>query len=135
MVVNNVELPDIDIADADVAEKYENIIAETTDAINAVNTKTQKRSESIRGICNAIFNAFNDLFGDGTAKKIFGSSVNLTTCINAYSELIDNVNELDRKAGESIKNAFNTKYASQNPYKHKNKKKYNHYKPKLKAKQ
>lgn len=136
MIVNGVELPDIDIEDADIAECYENVIEETTAAVKAVNTKSQKRSQSIREICQAIFEAFNTLFGMGTDKKVFGESVNLTVCINAYAELIDNVNELDRKAGELIKSTYNAKYNSQKLHRSKGKgkkKNYSHYKPQLVA--
>ena len=47
-----------------------------------------KVSESIRYQCNAIFDIFNTLFGEGTDKKVFGNKVNLLTCLKAFEELV-----------------------------------------------
>ena len=86
MKINNVELEDVDILDADVAEKYEGAL-ETIEGI-AEKVEGMKPSQSIRFQCNAIFNVFNVLFGEGTDKKIFGDKVNLLTCLKALEELI-----------------------------------------------
>jgi hypothetical protein len=88
--INNIELEDIDILEADVAEKYENAL-ETIDGI-AEKVEGMKGSDAIRVQCTAIFNVFNTLFGEGTDKKVFGDKVNLLVCLKAFEELILVVN-------------------------------------------
>lgn len=91
MKINGVELQDIDIYDADIAEKYEKALEKVESVSEKV--KGMKVSESIRTQCNLIFGMFNDLFGQGTAKKVFGEKVNLLTCLKAFEELVTQVNE------------------------------------------
>ncbi|MCB2308823.1 AP endonuclease [Clostridium estertheticum] len=86
MIINNVELEDIDILDADIAEKYE-------DALSVVDNISEKVkdmgiSQSIRTQCTAIFDVFNTLFGEGTDKKVFGDKSNLLICLKAFEELV-----------------------------------------------
>lgn len=90
MKINNVELEDIDIMDVDVAEKYENALEDIGGLAEEV--KGMKSSQSIRYQCNAIFNVFNVLFGEGTDKKVFGEKVNLLICLKALEELITTIN-------------------------------------------
>lgn len=90
MIINNVELEDIDILDADVAETYENSLA-TIDGI-AEKVEGMKSSDSIRTQCTAIFGVFNTLFGVGTDKKVFGEKVNLLICLKAFEELVITLN-------------------------------------------
>jgi len=90
MKINNVELEDIDILDADTAEKYE----DSLEVVAGIAKKVEgmKASQSIRTQCNTIFEFFNTLFGEGTDKKIFGDKVNLGTCMKAFEELVVTVN-------------------------------------------
>ena len=71
MIINGVELEDLDIYDVEVAEKYEKVI----ENINK-NQKFEglKDSVVIRKLCEEIFNVFNELFGEGTDRKVFVSN-------------------------------------------------------------
>lgn len=90
MKINGVELPDLDLLDLDVAEKYEKVLENISD----IGTRVQdmKVTESIRTQCNAIFGVFNELFGEGTDKKVFADKVNLLTCLKAFEELVTQMN-------------------------------------------
>ncbi|MEG2412566.1 MAG: DUF6673 family protein [Clostridium sp.] len=90
MNINGVEL-ELDIYDADTAEKYEKALEDVQDIEDKV--RGMKVSESIRTQCNIIFGIFNDLFGKGTDKKVFGDKVNLLTCLKAFEELVIQSNE------------------------------------------
>ncbi|WP_251861043.1 DUF6673 family protein [Clostridium sp. Marseille-Q2269] len=103
MIINNVELEDLDILDLEVAEKYEKAI-KGIDGI-AEKVKGMTITESVRTQCNAIFNIFNDLFGEGTDKKVFGNKVNLLTCLKAFDELITEVNATNEEV-EKIANKY-----------------------------
>ncbi|NEZ80388.1 AP endonuclease [Clostridium botulinum] len=103
MKINGVELQDLDILDLEVAEKYEEAIK----GIDGIAEKVQGMTiaESVRTQCNAIFKIFNDLFGEGTDKKIFGNKVNLLTCLQAFDELITQTNT-SRAEIEKIANKY-----------------------------
>lgn len=90
MKINGIELDNLDIYDADVAEKYEKAL----DAIikNSENVQGLKTSAIIRVRCECVFDFFNTMFGEGTDKKIFGDKVNLITCMKAFEELVEQVN-------------------------------------------
>lgn len=91
MQINNVELEDIDIYDADTAEKYEAVLDKfLTDTKKLEGLST---SAIIRSQCEAVFEIFNELFGEGTDKKVFGNRVNLKTCMLAFEELVIKINE------------------------------------------
>lgn len=90
MIINKVELPDLDIFEADVAEKYEKALENVK--IEAKKTEGLKTSAVIRKQCNIIFDCFNILFGPGTDRKIFGDKVNLLICMRAFEELVEQVN-------------------------------------------
>lgn len=90
MKINEVELQDIDVLDLEVAEKYEQSLEKVEDVSKKL--EGMKISESIRTQCNAIFDVFNTMFGEGTDKKVFGNKVNLLTCLKAFEELVTHVN-------------------------------------------
>lgn len=99
MIINNVELENLDFYNPDVMEKVEKFMEK------ASNMKDETRnckslSDFIRKSCNLIFEGFNDIFGPGTDKKIFGDRVNLKTCLVAFDEF---TNELEKQNEELLK--------------------------------
>ena len=103
MIINNVDLIDIDIFDADTAEKYEDALKEVEAVTETV--KDMKLSDSVKAQCNSIFKVFNILFGEGTDKKVFGDKVNLLVCIKAFGELVEQVNK-QKSAMEEIADKY-----------------------------
>lgn len=91
MIINNMEIGELDIFDADSSEKYENTIDKVVK--EAQESKGMKLSSAIRKQCNAVFNCFNELFGEGTDKKIFGEKVNLLDCLKAFNQLKDGISK------------------------------------------
>ena len=89
MIINGVELEDIDIYDLEVAEKYEKVLENINKPQKVEGLKT---SAVIRKQCEAIFNIFNELFGEGTDKKVFGDRVNLKICLEAFASLVNQIN-------------------------------------------
>lgn len=128
MVINGVNLSDIDVADALVMERYEHAHDNVAKAMNDLQPEGKRQSELIRAQCTAVFNFFDEVFGDSTAKKVFGESVNLTTCLNAYEDVIKAVNALGAKLGNMYKGKAN----AINNHRGKKHKQYNHYKKTLK---
>lgn len=91
MIINNVELEDLNILEADVAEKYEIALEKVVEEVKK--TEGLKTSTSIRKQCTAVFGCFNTIFGEGTDKKVFGDRVNLLICLTAFQQLIEKSNE------------------------------------------
>lgn len=118
MIINNVTLPDIDVADALEMERFEKANDNVSNKMKQLDTNGKRRSELIRAQCSSIFDFFDEVFGNGTAKKVFGDSVNLTTCINAYESVIVAVNKLDKAVGEQYKAKLGNRQQRRN--KHKN---------------
>lgn len=93
MIINNVELEDLDVFDADVIDKCEDAFNRVTEGSNLLDTEGLKTSEVIRLECNLIFKCFNEIFGEGTDERVFGKKTNLLICMKAFQELIENINE------------------------------------------
>lgn len=103
MIINGVELQDLDIYDLEVAEKFDKelkVVAGVGEKLEGLSTP-----EVIRTQCTAIFNFFNELFGEGTDKKIFGDKVNLVTCLKALYEFIAQVRD-QKEQIEEISNKY-----------------------------
>ena len=91
MIINGVELEDLDIYDLEVAEKYDNAIKDIATLENKV--KEMDNVETMKTMCNAVFDVFNTMYGDGADKKIFGNKVNLKTCLSAFGDFATQMNE------------------------------------------
>ncbi|MBW5458495.1 MAG: DUF6673 family protein [Clostridium botulinum] len=101
MQINGVELQDLDILDLEVAEKFEKSLNDINDLKDRV--KGISLSENIKVQCNAIFNVFNTMFGEGTDKKVFGNKVNLLTCVTAFEDLVTQISSKKNEVEEKIK--------------------------------
>lgn len=125
MIVNNVELPDLDVSDALVMEKYEAAHDKVAEKMKNLDINGKRRSELIRIQCEAVFEFFEDVFGEGAAKNVFGESVNLTTCLNAYEAVVIEVNNLEKKVAGQYKAKIGNRQQRRNQNKGKKKKHYN----------
>ena len=96
MKILNVELPDIDLMEFSVVEKWENAFEKLTDKMDSI-PDNEKESQRIKTICVAVFELFNEIFGEGTDKLVFGDKVNMFDCTMAVAELKA---EGDRIVGE-----------------------------------
>ena len=106
MIINNVEIEEVNIYDADVMENIEKAL--NTVILKANNIKDLNTSEAMRVQCNAVFECFNTIFGDGTDKKIFGDKTNLLECLSAFEELVNNIN-LQKEKINNLANKYNPK--------------------------
>lgn len=93
MIINNVELEDLDIFDADVAEKCQQVFSKVAEESNKIEKSEDTAAQIIRKECALIFECFNELFGEGTDKKVFGDKTNILVCMKVFEELIEKVSE------------------------------------------
>lgn len=105
MIINGITLEDLDIFDVEVAEKCERAL-EKVKVVSDFNEDI-KGSQIIKRQCIAINECFNELFGEGTDKKIFGNKMNIITSLNAFEELVDAVQEKSSEI-EKISNKYSS---------------------------
>lgn len=88
--INDVEL-EFDLMDADDAEKFEKEIKDlqAKEDTEKVKAKNYTMAESIRKQCNLVFDFFDALFGEGTAKKLFGDKTNYRSCMEALAQVME----------------------------------------------
>lgn len=97
---------EFDFFDAEQMEIYEKESEKAqkniTDMI--MNVKTMKQSELINKTCNIIEQCFNNVFGEGSAEKIFEGKRNFRLCIKAFKDLLkarkEQENEIDTEIAE-----------------------------------
>ena len=94
---------DFDFNDADDMERMENAIEKTQKKLNNIDVKDKKPSEIIRETCQAIFDCYNEIFGENTDKKIFGNKANFNLCVQSFKDLIKNKEEQEISFSESVK--------------------------------
>ena len=83
--VNGTEL-ELDLMDADVMEKFENLCGEIADKIQEpTQYEGLSGAESMRKQCRYVDRFFDDLFGEGTAKAIFHGKMRLDEHMEAFA--------------------------------------------------
>lgn len=92
---------DFDVFDADTAEAYEEAIKQVQES-RAEAPKGETLSATIRRQCGRIFDFFDDLFGDGFHKQLFGERTNLTECVDAFAEFTAQVNAQKQELDDRI---------------------------------
>lgn len=80
-----------------VQEKY-NDIAEA----NPQEIGLQEYANLIRRACNAIFDLFDGILGEGTANELMGKECDFEVCIDAFGEFETAVQEQADKFGKKI---------------------------------
>lgn len=108
MKINGVELEDIDLMEAEQADKYEKAMKKLEVLANKnTNYEGMSLGDVIRSKCNIVFEFFNIIWGDGTDKKVFGGRTNIRICTEAVERVVS-----EMKKQESEINAMKRKYSS-----------------------
>lgn len=92
---------DFDLFDADTAEAYEEAVERVQEA-NANAPKGEALSQTIRRQCEIVFDFFDDLFGDGFHRELFGERTNLMECVDALAEFTAAVDAQKAQLNEKI---------------------------------
>ena len=85
MIFRGMEL-NFSIFDADDAERYEKALKQLRAGSGA--RTGEGLAAATRRQCRLIFDFFDNLFGDGFHKEVFGDSCNLLECVEAAKELM-----------------------------------------------
>lgn len=92
MIILGSTLPDLDVADLETAQKIDDFYSRYTTAGDAV-VNEQNRVAIIKTVCSAVFEGFDELFGAGAAKQVFGDKTNLRECAEAVKQLTITINQ------------------------------------------
>ena len=86
--LDNIRTITINEIELEFAEKYEKGI-ELIQKEAKISDSKKNISDVIKKQCEAVFNFFDDLFGDGTSEDVFGKKTNLMTCLIAFKTLTE----------------------------------------------
>lgn len=103
---------EVDLQDADFAEKYERAFKQLGEEEKIV-PRTGELANTIREYCKMFFNLFDNIYGSGTSGKLFGGKINCGMVDEAYAIFIDAANK-DVKESNAKRNSFTSKYAPSN---------------------
>ena len=123
MIINNVELEDLDLLDADCADRYEEAIEKIKVLADKENYSGLALGDAIREQCKVIFDFVNTLWGEGTDKKIFGNKTNIRTCTEVLALIIKNINN-QKEELESFKRKYSANRTERRDNKQYNKRRY-----------
>lgn len=104
--IENTEF-EYNFADADAVECFEKAMLMLGEQMQNV-PKEKSGSEQIRYVCKSVFAVLDMIFGDGTAKKIFGATCDMMRCMNAVDALVTARYEADAQLSEQMR-ALNDK--------------------------
>ena len=103
--INGIDL-ELDLMDADVMEKFESLC---TEIANKIQEPTQydglSSAEGMRKQCKYVDRFFDDLFGEGTAKAVFGGECRLDDHLEAFALVTSQRKVLDEQL-QSISNKY-----------------------------
>lgn len=83
--INGMKLP-FDCDDLDTMKKYKEALIRLD--TNAKKINQSDRIAYIESYCNVYFMFYDEVFGEGTANKIFNGKVNMRLCDDVYEEFL-----------------------------------------------
>lgn len=98
--IRGIEL-EIDMDDYDFQVKYENAF-EKMAVVEKELQKVGKASEVTKGYCQMFRDLFDDIFGDGTAEKLFSEKYSMSDVDAVYEEFIGVCGEQAKKAADRL---------------------------------
>lgn len=107
MIINGVMISDPDVGELDFNERYEKAIKRIEEGMKEHEFDKLSMSDGIRIQCTYIFEFFDEVFGEGTAKAVFGERVNLKVCIDSYEQALTGINSLQVKLTNYFRNKNN----------------------------
>lgn len=102
--INGVTLQ-ADFMDADFMERFEPAVYELRDQINASKTMQGSTAAKYKAMNQTIEDAFNKIFGDGTADSIFQGSKNVMVHLEAVAK-IEEAQRIEKKQFNDLSNKY-----------------------------
>lgn len=104
-IINGVEV-EYDTFDLDNMETLDNAVKQIQDDVNSLQSRKKAGKDAmklLREQANCFLDFFDDVLGDGTARKIFGDRVNILKIANGYKEFTDAVAAQQSKLADTVR--------------------------------
>lgn len=85
----------VDLSDVDFVLRYEQAIAEYQEGIQKLDRQLAP-SAQLEQVCGLFFLMFDRLFGQGSAKEMFGETKSVALCTKAFTALLRGMNKYAR---------------------------------------
>lgn len=103
MIINGKNI-DIDILEADTAEKYSSALKYVKHSADEYKSGGSI-SDVIKAQCAVIYKFFDIILGDGESVKLFDDKKSLAVCIDAYEDFIKQASDICKTYTDKIKKA------------------------------
>ncbi len=98
---------ELDLFDADVMEAYEKSMEKVVKRNEELKVRTDlSNADGMREICKNVKVFFNEVFGEGTAEKLFESKNNLAICMDAFAIVVAEAGKMKGQLN-AITNKYN----------------------------
>ncbi len=116
---------ELDLFDADVIEKFEVAVKKVLDGVHELkaaeeNGDSLSSADDMRKACGYVKNFFDEMFGQGTAKRMFGEKNNLLVCMDAFGAVCSEANKMKGQVA-ALTNKYDMNRAQRRGYDRKNK--------------
>lgn len=99
----------LDLTDVETVEHYEQVVQNMGNGMNNL-PKDGSQSSILRAYCELLRGVFDDMFGEGTAEKLFGDRLNATEITEAYESFLAFVSEQGQQV-TNIQNRIVNRYS------------------------
>ena len=97
---------EFDPTDVAFVERYETAAENYKNKVKGIATEC-KASETMKSVCGIFFETFDDIFGTGASKQMFGKTQSVDLCLNAFKLLMDIMNDYKETLKKLIPNNAN----------------------------
>ena len=121
--INEVEL-EVNVLSPNFMERYENAFDSMNERFDETKKNAQniRESEGLRQSCEIINEFFDNIFGDGTAKRIFPGEMDLGASFDAMEAVVDETirqrHDLNNRSNRYMQRHFGNREQRRNAKKH-----------------
>lgn len=101
MIINGKNI-DIDILEADTAERYSSALEYVKKAADEYKSG-DSIGETIKAQCAVIYKFFDIILGDGESEKLFDGKKSLSVCLDVYEDFIKQASDICARYSDKIK--------------------------------
>lgn len=93
---------ELDLLEYRDAKRVEDAMAAFYQRVGKLEQEQASLSGQVLDYCTATMEMFNDIFGAGTDKKLFGDHTNLGLCAQAFGQLADEIIKKQPKKAQEL---------------------------------